>query len=623
LIVPDRSPHLETVLKRQIRRLSFRIEKLQRTGAMYSNVRLGIVLVGIVLIAACFQLSSSIPGWIATAFAAASFCTALYCHGRVRDSINRHRILLRLRTAQVARINLDWEHIPPAPPETPLVDHPFGLDLDITGERSLHQLIDAAISIEGSRKLRSWLLQTEPDLDGILNKQSLVQELTPLTVFRHKLIASGARESESAGERLDTRAILAWFQWRGSHEYAARWMLPLFLLAAANLAVCSLAVFGAIPQYFLVAFFVYLSPLLFLQGQISKAFRDAVNLETALDRLQTVFSHLEKYGYHNTPNLAELCGPFVDRRNRPSTQLRQIGRIVSAISVRSNPVVWLFLNGLLPWDICFVRRLDRCRESISLLLPAWLDVLTEVEALGSLADFAYLNRDYSYPELEAASGQRQEEKREGAAPLRFSAVNLAHPLIHQVTRVCNSISFDGERRIALITGSNMAGKSSFLRTIGVNLCLAYAGAPVCAAGVRTGLFRIFACMRVNDSLTEGFSFFYAEVKRLKMLLSRVETDHSLPVFFLLDEIFRGTNNQERFIGSRAFIRALAEHSALGAVATHDLELARLAEENRAITNFHFREEVDGGRMIFDYRLRPGPCPTTNALKIMAMAGLPV
>lgn len=559
----------------------------------------------------------------------AAFFFVLYRHGRLKDSINRHRILLDLKSTQVARMRLDWERIPRVSAMPVQAEHPFGIDLDIMGERSVHHLIDTTVSIEGSRKVWSWLMAAEPDLDGILKRQKLVKELGPLALFRDKLIVNVLKARETSHDRLEAKSILQWLQKPGSSVSAGRALFPLTLVAGCNLLIfgLGLSVLGMLPWYFYALFFFYLAALLLLQIEIGKAFRDAMNLEATLDRLHAVFQHLEKFGYAHTPNLAGLCAPFLDPANRPSTQLKRISRIVSGISVRSNPIVWLLLNAVLPWDIYFVRRLEQCRKDISALLPAWLDVFTEVEALSSLANFATLNPDYSYPEIETeathGAAPSNEHNERAAAPMHLSAEHLGHPLIAGHKRICNSLCLDESNRIALISGSNMSGKSSFLRTLGVNLCLAYAGAPVCAARLQTGLFRVFACMRINDSLTDGFSFFYAEVKRMKMLLSTVEQHHGLPVLFLLDEIFRGTNNQERFIGSRAYICALAEHPAVGAIATHDLELVKLADENQAITNYHFREDVEEGRMLFDYKLRPGPCPTTNALKIMAMAGLPV
>jgi len=175
----------------------------------------------------------------------------------------------------------------------------------------------------------------------------------------------------------------------------------------------------------------------------------------------------------------------------------------------------------------------------------------------------------------------------------------------------------------MITGSNMSGKSTFLKTLGINLSLAFAGGPVCADHLETSPLRLFACIKVGDSVTDGFSFFYAEVKRLKTLLEELRNEQAFPLFFLIDEIFKGTNNRERLIGSRAYIRALVGQKGFGAISTHDLELTALAEAFPQIHNYHFREEVVDGKMVFDYKIHSGPCPTTNALKIMQLAGLPV
>ena len=178
-------------------------------------------------------------------------------------------------------------------------------------------------------------------------------------------------------------------------------------------------------------------------------------------------------------------------------------------------------------------------------------------------------------------------------------------------------------RSVLITGSNMSGKSTFLRTIGVNLCLAFAGAPVNAAYLKTDLFRLYTCIQVTDSLADGISYFYAEVRRLKALLNALEVEHELPLFFLIDEIFRGTNNRERQVGGRSFVTTLVGGEGVGLISTHDLELVVFADELSNIKNYHFQEEVTQRRMLFDYRLRPGPSQTTNALQIMRMEGLPV
>ncbi|MHC1726977.1 MAG: MutS family DNA mismatch repair protein [Syntrophobacteraceae bacterium] len=617
--------NIEHSLERQIERLSLRIARLNGISKRCANIRLCIVLAGVPLIWTCFRLADGWVGFMVLMIVLTAFCIVLQHHGRLRKSIRQSRILQNLKSAHVARIRLDWERIPSVPAIQAPVEHPFGIDLDISGEHSLHRLIDMSFSLEGSRRLLNWLLEGKPEPDVSIKRQMMVKELSELTLLRERLFVNAMTASGVPGGRLDTESILKWLETQRSPTLLARALLPLSILAVSNLLIVGLAAIGMIPKYFCITFVFYITILLLFQIEMAKIFRDSVTMETTLDRVQAVFRRLENYRYSRAPHLASLCAPFLDPKSRPSTKLKHISGVVSAISVRSNPVIWLFLNGILPWDAYFARRLEQYREDLSASLPKWMGVLADVEALSSLANFAYLNRDYCYPELVCSheAGAYDGHDREIAA-MAFIAKNMGHPMVSHGKRVYNSLCLNKEDKIALITGSNMAGKSTFLRTIGVNLCLAYAGAPACAGSLRAGFFRIFACMRINDSVTDGFSFFYAEVKRLKMLLSATQvSSNELPVIFLLDEIFRGTNNRERFVGSRAFIRALAEQAALGAIASHDLELVKLADENRAITNFHFREEVKDNMMIFDYKLHPGPCPTTNALKIMAMAGLPV
>ena len=278
--------------------------------------------------------------------------------------------------------------------------------------------------------------------------------------------------------------------------------------------------------------------------------------------------------------------------------------------MRMNPVTGLLLNLFLPWDFVFAYLAALSRSGVAQALPAWLQVLNTLEALVSLANFAYLNPDYTFPEIEPA-----------AQPVLY-AEDLGHPLIPVEEKVCNGVSVGEIGHIAIITGSNMAGKSTFIKTVGINLCLAYAGGPVNATRFHSQPFRLHTCIRITDSITDGFSYFYAEVKCLKTLLDKLDSG-GWPVLYLIDEIFRGTNNRERLIGSRAYLRSILDAQGVGFLATHDLELASLADESPKVQNYHFRDEVGDGKLVFDYRLRPGPCPTTNALKIMHSEGLPV
>lgn len=610
------------VLERQVIRLERRLEKLNRLSERYAKSRLVIALIGGFISLASFEFIGNVWGWILTGLFVALFSSIVYYHNRIKNSLTRHKIWLEVKTTQIARIQLDWERIPSALFIPPRSDHPFEIDLDITGEHSLHQLMDIATSREGSQRLRNWLLATTPDPELIQKRQDLVKELSSLSLFRDKLFLYTALASKDSYGKWEGTCLLEWLQRPASSKSLKLTLFILGILAAANISILILTSLALIPKFWRVTYFIYFGILFIKQKESKDAFRDVLSLESTLNKLKAIFQHLEAYRYGNRPNLARLCEPFRDPQKRPSLQLKQITRIASALSLRSNPLIWFLFNATVPWDVYFVYRLNQCKTALAELLPVWLDILFELEALNSLANFAYLNPNYVFPEV-----MWDKDLQAYAEPVQgdhrvFRAEELGHPLIpdHQVVR--NDFALNEGNKIIIITGSNMAGKSSFLRTLGMNLCLAYAGGPVHARSFQTSLFRIFTCMRVNDSVTDGFSYFYAEVKRLKALLSAIEKD-SFPVFFLIDEIFKGTNNRERLIGSRAYIRALTKQTGIGAIATHDLELVKLADEIPEIVNYHFREEVKEGRMIFDYKLRPGPCPTTNALKIMEMEGLPV
>ena len=277
----------------------------------------------------------------------------------------------------------------------------------------------------------------------------------------------------------------------------------------------------------------------------------------------------------------------------------------------------LLLNLLSPWDFWTAWLAARQRQRMATLLPIWLDAFHELEALIALGEFSALHPEFAFPKLMPV------ECADRPNPV-FAARGLGHPLLPSDRKVCNDLQIEALGELLIITGSNMAGKSTFLRTVGVNLCLAYAGGPVNATVMRTVPFRLYTCIWIGDSLGDGFSYFYAVVKRLKGLLEALQPDSSgLPLLYLVDEIFRGTNNRERLIGSHAYVKALIGASGVGLIATHDLDLATLTEGFPQARNVHFSDDVAGGKLIFDYRLRPGPSPTTNALKIMAIEGLPV
>lgn len=610
-------PERQRALENQIYRLHRRIDALNQRSNRLSWVRLAIFLSGFFL-AILVYFVAGWPWSLATAFITlVGFSIAAYIHRQVERSITRHKLWLQLKSTQVARIRLDWDNIPPISTKSSQVNHPFETDLDITGERSLHQLITTAVSYEGRQRVREWLLNTTPEPRTIHRRQLLIQELAPLSRFRDKLTMKTLLASTNVAEHLEGKKLLHWLKQQDTYKQSRVTVIVAVALSALTLILLllnGLALIG--PQFWIIALLLSIGWFSFKRKERGDIFEDAYFLRDAFAQLSTVFEYLEAYPYGNKQHLKELCSPFfIDPSRRPSTLLKRLSRIASAATLAKNQLLWLIVNALLPWDVYVAIRLNHYKALISSVLPVWLDTWFELEALSSFASFSHLNPEYHQPELHVGSDQGNH--------CIFKATGLGHPLIIAEQKVVNDFSMNPPGQIDIITGSNMSGKSTFLRTLGINLCLAYAGGPVNAASFQTSLFKIFTCIKVSDSVTDGYSYFYAEVKRLKALLEELQQEGDLPLFFLIDEIFKGTNNRERLIGSRSYIHALVGQNCLGVISTHDLELVHLADETSAIKNYHFKEDVIEGQMVFDYILRPGPCPTTNALKIMQMEGLPI
>ena len=606
-------------LERQIARLRRRGEFLNAIGRKYWTARRIIFVAGALLALAFCNFAGSTPAWFVAALLAIVFAVVTIFHTRVRDSITRNSLLIEIKQVQIARINLDWERLPAADPDAPIAGHPFGSDLDITGERSLHRLLDSAVTREGSERLKSWLLNPRPDAHAIEHRQQLVRELKSHSVFRDKLqllsafarlSTAGPVRSKGDSSHWNSKKLVDWIQQSGPKKSLLPTVVFLFVLSTVNIICVLLSLYDLIPRIWPVVFLIYVAASILSQPKIATAWGELHDLEKALRHFKAVFGYLESRCYQNTPGLAEICAPFGEEGKQPSVEIRKLGRLALALGIRTNPLLSLLVHVLVPWNFYFSYRLELIKKEIAHLLPRWLDAWHELETLNSLANFAYLNPAYVFPELTREAD-------------RFAARSLGHPLLKPHSKVCNDFELNQDQQIVILTGSNMAGKSTFLRTVGVNLALAYAGAPVNAASMQTSLFRLFTCIKVSDSVQDGLSYFYAEVKRLQALLTATEVDDELPVLFLIDEIFRGTNSRERLIGSRSYIHSLSQRRTMGLIATHDLDLIKLADEIKGVTNYHFREEVLDSRMVFDYRLRPGPCPTTNALKIMRLEGLPV
>jgi hypothetical protein len=588
-------------------RLSSRIARLKLRSRRCFRWRVALFLLFIAVLPLPVSAALRLPMLAAVTVA---FLVVASVHRHIDQGIGRCLAWLKLKREQQARRDLDWEHLPTSGTGLFPAGHPFAGDIDLEGPASLHRLLDFSVSHRGSSLLASWLGTTLPSIDTIGARQRLVRALAPLRHFREHLRLEYDLVS---AEKLDGDAFVEWLR-SARIPSSVRVLLPLMsLLAALNVALFLLWGYDLLPPWFLLGVFVY-SVVYFFFTDVREAFiAAAVQLDDELGRLKTVFRFLERYPYSGNEELRGLVTPFLDPKDKPSQHIRRILRDVVAAGLTMNPVMMVILNLPLPWDFIFAARLERKRRALEERLPGWLDTLQRLEALQSLANFADLHPEYHFPEV-------RERIDDGAI---FSAVGLGHPLIPYDSRRSNDFDIDRRGRVFLITGSNMSGKSTFLRTVGVNLALAFAGGPVTAKAMRTQLFRLMTCIQISDSLREGVSYFYAEVRRLRDLLREASVEDAPPVLFLIDEIFKGTNNIERHVGAASFIEALAGGLGCGIVSTHDIDLTQLADRLPDVVNLHFREHIVDGRMAFDYELRTGPCPTTNALTIMRLEGLPV
>lgn len=610
----------QAAIERQLERVNRRLAKVQLLDQSNKMRTLAVVGGGVFLTIAGLATSARWIGFLFLLATIAGFFVLARFQPNVNKSVLRYQVWVRLLHTQLASLHLNWDALPPVPPrEEQEADtiHPFEFDLDITGERSLHRLLNRGVSREGTLRLRDWLLERTPDRLAIHARQSLVRELIPMTRFRHKLMLYSLFATRFTSDPVDGEQLLDWLEAQAdSKQKLSSLIVSLILAACLYLSIFLYLFIHLSPLLVGIALICCLVWHLLTKKQQGHLAEDTSAQRLAFSQLQQIFEYLEMYPYKKSSLLRQLCEPFfLHGDRRPSILLRRIEKITSRASLARSPEGWMALNALIPIAAITAYQLDQCKAQVLEYLPDWLDIWYELEATSSLANFAYLNPEYSFPEIvEDTKGEH--------VPL-FQATELGHPMIKQERKVVNDYQMEAGGSILLITGSNMAGKSTFLRTIGVNLCLAYAGSVVNARSLRISLFEVYACIRVTDSLADGYSYFYAEVRRLKGLLDELKQSKTHPVFFLIDEIFKGTNNYERLIGSEAYIRALVAEKSVGAISTHDLELVKLAEPFPVIKNYHFREDVIDGQMVFEYLLREGPSPTRNALRIMQMEGLPV
>ena len=610
----SRTDQRQDALARLLRRGDRLTTQGNAASQRFSRWRLSIFLMGAVTCVALYQHAWFHSGNIVLLIFLAGFLTTTWFHQRLKSRLHRLVLWMEIKKDLLARLQLDWPnmHVQTHHPPT---HHPYALDLDLTGPHSLLTLLDTTFSSNGSTRLQSWVFEANnPESDGLPwhRRQTLISELTPLSRLRDRCLLATQLISPNP---LDGTRILSLLAQPISIPNLSLLIIAASSLCALTITLGLLTLLAGASNFWVVSLIIYVLLYFSLSGSIAPLFGRVLALHIELEKLVTVISTLERSTFSNQPTIRQQCKALLTNDNRPTSCLKQLGRICHGLSVKAHPLIHLALNAFIPWDLIFVGKLHRLITALHETLPKWLEIIGQLDAASALARFAYVNPDYQWPQLEVTHNPNH--------PPGITAQAIGHPLIARSHRITNDLDLRGEGHMLLVTGSNMSGKSTYLRTVGINLCLAQAGGPVCATTFSWSWLQLYCCIRVTDALDEGLSYFYAEVKRLKVILDAVHSITSRPVLFLIDEIYRGTNNRERLAGSEAFVQVLQKSRGLGMISTHDLELTQLAGANGHIRNAHFQESVEDGALHFDYQLRPGPCPTTNALRIMAQEGLPV
>ncbi|MGH9465944.1 MAG: MutS-related protein [Terriglobales bacterium] len=519
--------------------------------------------------------------WLPLAFLAFLF----WWHDRVVRQRTRAERLCAFYERGMARLEDRWAGGGDAGERFRDPAHPYADDLDVFGRGGLFELLSTARTTMGQQCLASWILSPAPP-DVVRLRQARVAALRGELDLRESIAALG----EDLNHTLTPARLRAWAEAPAQlGPLGMRW-----LYAALALGAIALLVYGIVSGQFAYLFLLVLAEILLL-------FRLGPKLEPVLANRGAQGEGLR------------LFAGVLDRLPQPepdaASALRRLAQLADWIEVKDS-LLGRCLDFSLLYSVHLAFAAEAWRRRHGPRVAAWLEAVAEFEALLALAGYAYEHPGDPFPELDHA-----------ASPF-LAGEDLGHPLLPAATCVRNSVALDADTRVLLISGSNMSGKSTLLRTVGLNAVLAQMGAPVRAGGLRMTPLALGTRLRTSDSLQLGRSGFYSEILRLRQVFEL--TGKGLPVLFLFDELLEGTNSHDRVLGAQGLLRALLARPTLGMITTHDLALTGIAAEGgTAVRNFHFEDQIEGGDVHFDHRLRPGVVQKSNALALMRIIGLEV
>lgn len=602
----DQCPDLRQLYASRTQEFQRKFDAVSRRWNRIANLRLVVFLAGAGLIT--WGLWQGFPILVLPGLAALSlFAWLVTYHQRLGRQRHRLGLLAKINREAISRLERDWKTLPVVDDWLPPPSHPFARDLDLFGPASLFHFLTRTTTPMGAQTLRDWLLHPASPA-SIRRRQEAVSDISHRLDARQELEMLG----RSVEAHPDLEPFLSWAEgprWlrnRRTLVWAARISTAfLWLLIIADLT-------GLVgPPLWLIPAVINLLVAQTIAAPIYPILARAATQQRAMLRYAKML-HLILTMPLDAPLNQEAQARLTADAQAAPTSLKRLDRL-AALLIPRGTLLYVPIQALTLWDIHLLDALERWQADAGAHARTWMTVLAEMEALASLAGLAHDEPSWVFPDV-------------GEQLSSLDAAHLAHPLL-PANRVANDITIGPPGTFLLVTGSNMSGKSTLLRAVGANAVLAGAGAPVCAAAFSMPPVAIGTSARVQDSLTEGVSFFMAELQRLKLIVDLAATTQREGgrFLFLLDEILQGTNTAERQIAARRIVRHLLAVGAIGAISTHDLALADTPPLQTAARPIHFREMfTEAGNeatMSFDYRACEGIATSSNALRLMALIGL--
>ncbi len=523
-------------------------------------------------------------------------------HSIIFEKVSYYKGIIEINKKSIDRINLKWDSFKDTGREFIDHDHAYALDLDIVGDKSLFQLVNSTNTWHGRQALSKDLLNQNYDKEEILLRQEGILELVKNIEFSNKIqyylskIDPAYSVLDLVNELKDDRRFI-------NSKFIK--IIMKFLPIITVFFVILVLIFNLTNLYFAISLVAFIQCLIWVLGikKIAEYLGSITELPYKLSSYSAAIDIIEKEEF-TSKKLLEIKSSLCSLDVSASKAIKELGRITNRINSRNNEMLYFILNILLWWDYNCAIMLEEWKIKYSSLSEDWFLKIGELESLISFANLPNACKNMSVPNISTENNI-------------IKAVEIGHPLISNEIRICNDI--ESKNNILIISGSNMSGKTTFLRTIGINMVLAQAGSLVCAKEMTFSFMKMFTSMRISDDLNEGVSTFYAELKRIKSIIDLAINDDRM--IFLIDEIFRGTNSVDRLYGAKCVIAKLCDLKVTGIISTHDLELCELSNSNFRIKNYSFSEFYKDNKIYFDYKIKEGKSRTTNAKHLMEMLGI--